>query len=229
MQRPLTLAHTADVHLDDGEAGAVACAAFARAVDTVARQGADLFLIAGDLFEHNRVAATTIDFALETLAHVPCPTVIIAGNHDTGVAGSALHRADWRRAGERIILLREPEGRRLEFPDLHATVWGRCMLDHAPEYRPLAGAPTRQGDRWHIGVAHGLYAEDPDTPRSSLITPAEIAAAGFDYLALGHVHAHRQMRHGGTLACYPGVPETGLTWVTLTPGAPAQAVARPLG
>ena len=55
-------------------------------------------------------------------------------------------------------------------------------------------------------MAHGLYMDDPESDRSSLITPQEIADSGFDYLALGHVHVHRQMRHGNTLACYPGVP-----------------------
>jgi DNA repair exonuclease SbcCD nuclease subunit len=70
----------------------------------------------------------------------------------------------------------------------------------------MAGAPPRTRDLWHVGMAHGLYSDDPDTERSSLITPAEIEASGFDYLALGHVHAHRCMRHGETLACYPGVP-----------------------
>jgi DNA repair exonuclease SbcCD nuclease subunit len=90
---------------------------------------------------------------------------------------------------------------------------------------------------WHIGMAHGLYTDDPDADRSSLITPQEIADSGFDYLALGHVHAHRQMRHGNTLACYPGVPapyygtdESGcMTLVQLTPGAVARVTAHTLG
>ena len=106
------------------------------------------------------------------------------------------------------------------------------MLDHDRANRPLAGAPRRKGSLWHIGMAHGLYMDDPDSDRASLITPQEIADSGFDYLALGHVHAHRQMRHGDTLACYPGVPaacfgtiQSGqMTLVELTPGAAASAV-----
>ena len=85
-------------------------------------------------------------------------------------------------------------------------------------------------------MAHGLYMDEPESDRSSLITPQEIADSGFDYLALGHVHVHRQMRHGNTLACYPGVPaasygttESGhMTLVELTPGAGARAVAHEL-
>jgi DNA repair exonuclease SbcCD nuclease subunit len=85
-------------------------------------------------------------------------------------------------------------------------------------------------------MAHGLYMDEPESDRSSLITPQEIADSGFDYLALGHVHVHRQVRHGNTLACYPGVPAasygtTGsghMTLVELTPGAGARAVAHEL-
>ena len=72
--------------------------------------------------------------------------------------------------------------------------------------------------------------------RSSLITPQEIEESGFDYLALGHVHIHRTMRHGHTLACYPGVPLASegtatngcLAIVNLTPGAAAQVAAQTL-
>jgi DNA repair exonuclease SbcCD nuclease subunit len=74
----------------------------------------------------------------------------------------------------------------------------------------MANAPARTRDLWHIGMAHGLYIEDPESERSSVITAGEIEASGFDYLALGHVHVHRQIRHGRTLACYPGVPAAHL-------------------
>jgi len=207
---------------------------FARVIEAVRTTGADLFLIAGDLFDHNRVQGGIIDFVIAQLARVSCPTVIIAGNHDCWVERSALQRTDFSQAGPHVALLDAPQGRQIELPAIHATVWGRCMLNHVPENRPMAGAPARIGDRWHIGMAHGLYTEDPDTPRSSLITPREIEASGFDYLALGHVHAHRQMRHGATLACYPGVPAADgikagcFALVELTPGAPARAVAQTL-
>jgi len=132
---------------------------------------------------------------------VSCPTVMIVGNHDVWDERSVVKRMDFRRAGRHVTLLDEAEGKQITLPELHATVGGRCMLDHDLSNKPMAGAPSRQGDMWHIGMAHGLYTDEPDIQRSSLITPAEIEASGFDYLALGHVHAHRQMRHGDTLAC----------------------------
>lgn len=209
MNHPLTIAHTSDVHLCDGAEGEPARAAFTRVIDVIHDAGADLFLIAGDLFDHNRVPSALLDFACHELARVRCPTVVIAGNHDCWSEQAALRRMDLRNAGPHVTLLTDMEGTRLELLELGATVWGRCLVDHHPEYRPLAGAPPRQGELWHIGVAHGLYLDDPYAGRSSPITPVEIEASGFDYLALGHVHAHRQYRHGRTLACYPGSPVPG--------------------
>ena len=233
MIRPLKIAHTSDVHLHDGDDGAHVRDAFARVVDTVLDTRSDLFLIAGDLFDHNRVEGDLIEFVYEQLSRVECPTVIIAGNHDCWEERSVLQRMDFRNAGHHVTLLDEVEGKQVEFPELHATVWGRCMLEHDRTNRPMAGSPSRKGNLWHIGMAHGLYMDEPDSDRASLITPQEITDSGFDYLALGHVHVHRQMRHGNTLACYPGVPaayygttQSGhMTLVELTPGAGARAVA----
>jgi exonuclease SbcD len=237
MIRSLKITHTSDVHLTDDADGAQVREAFTQVVDTVLDTDSDIFLIAGDLFDHNEIHRKTIDFVYGQLARVSCPTVIIVGNHDVWDERSVIKRMDFRKAGRHVTLLDQADGTQVTFPQLHATVWGRCMLDHDLSNKPLAGVPQRKGNLWHIGMAHGLYSDEPDTDRSSLITPQEIEASGFDYLALGHVHAHRQMRHGDTLACYPGVAaahkgtqQTGcVALITLTPGKGAKAVAHILG
>ena len=237
MIRPLKITHTSDVHLNDEPDGVRVREAFSQVVDTVLDTASDLFLIAGDLFDHNEIQRRTVDFVYAQLARVSCPTVVIVGNHDCWDERSVMKRMDFRKAGRHVTLLDNADGAQVAFPELHATVWGRCMLDHDRSNKPMADAPPRKENLWHIGMAHGLYTDEPDTERSSLITPHEIEASGFDYLALGHVHAHRQMRHGETLACYPGVAAAHMgtissgcvALVTLTPGKGARVVAHKLG
>ena len=237
MIKPLRIAHTSDVHLENGTEGERVRDAFSQVIDAVLDIEAQLFLIAGDLFDHNRIDRNVIRFVYEQLARVECPTVIIVGNHDCWDEEAVFKRIDFRKAGAHITLINAVDGMTVEYPELHATVWGRCMLDHDRSNKPMAGCPPRKGNLWHIGMAHGLYTDDPDTDRSSLITPHEVEASGFDYLALGHVHAHRQMRHGKTLACYPGVPDAHhgtepdgcMTVVDLVPGKAVSAVAHSLG
>lgn len=237
MIQPLRIAHTSDVHLHDGEGAQPVRDAFARVIDAVIETRAQLFLIAGDLFDHTRIEGDVIDFVYAQLERVPCPTVVIAGNHDCWQEKSVLRRMDFAHAGHHVTLLDQPDGATVEYPALHATVWGRCMLDHAPSNKPMAGFPPRTRNLWHIGMAHGLYTEDEASERSSLITAREVEACGFDYLALGHVHAHRTMRHGRTVACYPGAPAAQLgtrptgsmAIVDLEPGRSASVIEHCLG
>lgn len=78
MIRPLRIAHTSDVHLHNGAESAHVRDAFAQVIDAVGDTGAELFLIAGDLFDHNRIDRDVIEFVYQQLARVTCPTVIIA-------------------------------------------------------------------------------------------------------------------------------------------------------
>jgi DNA repair exonuclease SbcCD nuclease subunit len=131
--------------------------------------------------------------------------VLIPGNHDCFDERSVYRRFDFREIGPHVHTITQTGGATLHFDALHTTIWGRGLIDHAPENRPLAGVPARSGDRWHLGLAHGHFAEDLEL-RSSLITPGEIAESGLDYLALGHVHVFRDVSQGRTRACYPGTP-----------------------
>lgn len=213
-RRPLKLIHTSDLHIHSegsrGEKGASVRRreeiALSEVVDTARRQQADLLLIAGDLFDSSRVATAAIDFVIEELSRVSCPVVLLPGNHDCYDDHSIYKRVDFTQAGPHVHALTSEHGQTLEFPGLHATVWGRAMVDHDHTNQPLAGIPPRRGDYWHVGVAHGYLTEDRSELRSSLITHQEIGESGLDYLALGHVHVFREVSQSSTTACYSGSP-----------------------
>ena len=225
MNTHLRIVHTSDVHLDNSSQGDHHSAeTFRRVVDTVLSEEADLFLIAGDLFDHNRVKQHAVDLVYEELARVPCPVVLIPGNHDCVADDSVYHRIDFSEAGSHVHALSREHGNRVMLDELHATVWGKGMVEHEPENKPLAGVPERHEDHWPIGMAHGYFVEDAQSERSSLITPSEIAESGLDYLALGHVHVYMDVSRGNTRACYPGSPSRQyagsgcVVRVTLDPG-----------
>ncbi|MBW2282286.1 MAG: DNA repair exonuclease [Deltaproteobacteria bacterium] len=247
----LRLVHTSDIHLDadwarpqasgngtygSGQGRCLAAQAFERTVDRVRAEAADLFLIAGDLFDSSRVGADVVDFALGELARVPCPVVVMPGNHDCYDGDSIYRRVDLRDAGSHVSVLTAEHGETVELPDLHATVWGRAMVEHHAGYRPLEGVPERSGQYWHLGMAHGLVTDDLRSHYSSLIRPEEIAECGLDYLALGHVHVFREVSEKGTTACYSGSPAPlyagrshgSLAVVTLHPDHGVSATAHPI-
>ena len=202
--------HTSDIHLDD-RLGAKGEESFAQrglmnVVDKSLELDVDLFLIAGDLFDHNRVKSACLEFASGQLARVQCPVVMITGNHDCMTDYSVYNRYDPREAGSHINFITEEEGGIVEFSDLDLKVWGKGIVDHHPENKPLESVPEKDHDGWYIGMTHGYYVERGAGMYSSLITPDEIAGSTFDYLALGHVHVFSKIHHGATQAAYPGSP-----------------------
>jgi DNA repair exonuclease SbcCD nuclease subunit len=214
-RRRLKIIHTSDVHLESDTFGKSEEGqafrrkiqrSFQRVVDHVLEERADMFLIAGDLFDSNRVPASGIEFVHNQLSRLSCPVILIPGNHDCYDQRSIYKKVDFRAIGSHVHPLTHEEGETLEFHELHATVWGKGLVEHDNRYRPLAGVPARRGDFWHIGMAHGYFVEEEEMQRSSLVKPAEIAQSGLDYLAMGHVHVFTDLTQGATKACYPGTP-----------------------
>ncbi len=214
-ERPLRLIHTSDVHLEtdtfgSGERGVQlrdrVRTAFGRVIDIANDRSADLLLIVGDLFDSARVTEEGLAFALGNIGRAEMPVVMIPGNHDAhdersiyaGLAPGALP--------ENLHLILEPDGKVLDFDHLATRLWGRALVEHSPDNRPLRGIPEPQAGLWNIALAHGFFMEEGEIERSSPITPQEIERSRYDYIALGHVHVFNDVSQGGTRAFYCGTP-----------------------
>jgi len=211
--RSIKLVHTSDVHLDSRQRNPVegdfrnsAERAFAAVITCARNENADLLLIVGDLFDHNRVGDNDFDFVCSQLARVACPVVLLPGNHDVHDGTSVWERLAKAGAGGHVHALLGHDGDSVEFADIRATVWGRAMAEHTPDNVPMLDAPSRKAHVWNIGLAHGLVVPQRMGYGSSQITHEEIRTSGFDYLALGHVHVWGDMSQGSTRAYYPGSP-----------------------
>ena len=210
----LTLLHTADVHLDnrpvDSAQSPKAHRAFEAIIDCAQDANADLVLIAGDLFDHNRIDKETVVFAQNQLQRLDCPAVILPGNHDCLQADGVYCRHDFNAACDNVRVISDPHGQSITFPDLDLRIWGRAMETHEPGFQPLAHLPIREASpaRWHVAMAHGFFYEDFETPeRSSPILASEIRETRWDYVALGHKHVMADHSQDGVTAWYPGTPQ----------------------
>jgi DNA repair exonuclease SbcCD nuclease subunit len=234
---PLRIVHTSDVHLETDAFGSSERGvklrhrvrnAFARVIDIANDRNADMLLIVGDLFDSARISEQGLAFALGTIGRARMPVVMIPGNHDAhdersiyaGLAPGALPK--------NLHLILEPEGKTIDFPELAARVWGRAMVEHSPNYRPLRGMPEREEGLWNIALGHGFLVEGTEITRSSPIMPAEIEDSRYDYVALGHLHILGDVSRGSTRAFYSGTPapldlseNSGwVLWVDCVPGQP---------
>ena len=219
--RRLTLLHTADVHLDNWPRGTTeppgAHRAFGAIIDRALDTQVDIVLIAGDLFDHNRVADQVIAFAQSQLRRLHCPVVILPGNHDCLHPDGIYHRCDFDTACGNVRVITELDGQTITFPELNLVIWGRGMEAHEPGFHPLGHIPTRHDGCWHVAMAHGFFYEDFEQPeRSSPILAAEIRQTGWDYVAMGHKHVTADHSQGSVAAWYPGTPLP--EWSAAPPG-----------
>jgi len=212
----VVLVHTSDLHVDDGvtadahdgdgTAGLVLVLATARAMQ------ADIVLLAGDTFDHNRLAAPVLQRTAERLRAAGIPIVILPGNHDPAMPGSVHHRGGFGDIPNVHVLgVTHDETVLLSRWDLE--VWGLPHRDFA-DMAPLPG-PRPRRTRWQIAMAHGHYEPSLDPAKSLrpswLFGDAAIAATGADYVALGHWNRAARVGNGVVPAYYSGSPELAET------------------
>lgn len=210
--RDIVVVHSSDLHVDtdwtarlhggDGTGGLRAVLQTASAV------GADLVVLAGDVFDHNRLPDDVLARTADLLGGAHRPVVVLPGNHDPAAEDSA-----WRRGGfaahRNVHVLGVTHRGAVLFPEFDLEVCGRPHSDY-DDMVPLAKARARRS-RWRIAVAHGHYVAYRDRSvryhPSWLIHDRHIAAADADYLALGHWN--RPVRVGPETSCahYCGSPE----------------------
>ncbi|MEX2184490.1 MAG: DNA repair exonuclease [Chloroflexota bacterium] len=224
----LRIIHTADVHLgarhdDLGEQAAAQrerqFAAFIATVDLAIADKADLFLVAGDLFDSNvqpRRSVERVAAQLKRLADAKVRSVIVPGTHDCYDRSSIYRAYDFKAlAGstpdDDWVTVVTPERSSVHLPAcdvvVHAPVFGTKRAPHSP-LRDLDAATDTTEVTWHVGVVHGSIAIPGKTDRDEVVvTTDEIAATHLDYLALGHWHSTQQGKAGDVTYAYAGAPE----------------------
>ena len=206
----LKIIHGADFHLDSPFSGLTPKRAaqrrgeqrelLERLAELARKKGAGLVLLAGDLLDSERVFPETALALSKALASIPCPVFIAPGNHDPYTDRSIWTALNWP---DNVHIFRSHDLERVDLPG--CTLWGRAFTGAHQETSPLEGLAVPGDGKLHLAVLHGCVGE-----RNGYgpISPAEIAASGLDYLALGHIHQGSGLnKEGNTFWAYPGCPE----------------------
>ncbi|MBI4187537.1 MAG: DNA repair exonuclease [Chloroflexi bacterium] len=209
--------HTADVHLGrqfpflrakGGEYRSQLLRTFEKIVDLAVSENVSLLLIAGDLFDTNRVHGITIgkvESAFKKLEAAGIRVCILPGTHDPYYDDSSIYR--FVRFPPNVAVFTLQHGQQT-YEDLNLTVYGTPFDGKSSCSSPLKELTLASGSEFHIGMAHcsvrrpGLIESD-----DMLLDEGEIASSGLDYLALGHWHSFQDLSQGNTKACYCGSPE----------------------
>jgi DNA repair protein SbcD/Mre11 len=212
--------HAADIHLDSplrslalrnpGLAELIGNASrqvFVRIVDLCLDERVDALLLAGDLYDGDQTSMKTARFLIEQLRRLHAAGVrvfIIRGNHDalskitkelvlpdsvTVFGGRADTVEMLRDRGERPILV---HGLSFAKPQAPESLLGK----YKP---PVEGAIN-------IGLMHTSLDGAPGHDVYAPCSTAHLAASGFQYWALGHIHK-RSTTEGACAIVMPGIPQ----------------------
>lgn len=212
--------HLADVHLDTPFAGRTpqvrgrlqeaSRQALRNAFDLVCREKLHAVLIAGDLFDRERLSFETEGFLVREFRRLEregVPVVYATGNHDPGHGGLRALGRPWP-GNVTVVADRKPV--RIPVQDREGSVAGwvtaaghasaRETMDLARTFpRPVGETP--EVALLHTQV-HGALAEG-EHHRYAPSEVRHLERAGFHYWALGHVHRRQELSEVPAIH-YPG-------------------------
>lgn len=199
----IRLLHLADLHLDweppwpakSRDRKRERDSRLERAVSFALDTRIDLVVIAGDLFERHRPRpelVAQVKEELNRLVRAGVAVVTVPGNHDEISYHDSVYRVE--ASSWPGVLVQNPN---FERSAVIETAGGRVHL-YSLAYtagltfteRPLDRFPLEAEGGYHLAVLHGSLDWDRGD-RSLPIDKDALAAAGFDYVALGHIHQHQ--------------------------------------
>lgn len=187
----MKLIHCGDIHLDSAmehnlstaqakERNAEICATFASMVHYAVDNQVDAVLIAGDLFDTDRVSGKTADFVMSQIRGAQTVEFFyLRGNHDeqnrafVGLEKPEnlhLFAKDWTyfRLGDVVIAGMEPE---------------------TEQWQNLYDSLMLAADAVNIVMLHGQTGTQPGR---EMIALPKLCGRNIDYLALGHIHSYQK-------------------------------------
>ena len=183
--------------------------AVSRIASAASDQNVDAVMVAGDLFDSSTVAPAVVMEVMEAIASIPCPVLVIPGNHDHGGAGGIWQRRDvQRQMRERcpnlqLLLQAEPQV-------IAEMVLLPCPLLRQRDSRSPAdwldslNWSSLPNDQPRVVLAHGSVQGFGAEGQVNQLHHDRWPAEEVDYIALGDWHALTQLN---PRAWYCGTPE----------------------
>lgn len=197
--------HAADLHIDSPLRGLEAYdgapvarlrnatrEAFERLVTLALEQRVDFVVLAGDLFDGKWPDVKTglwTAAQFRRLAREAIPVFVLRGNHD---AASLVRQAVSWPENVREFPVDRPAT--FELPSLRVALHGQGFSDRETRTDLAASYPPPVPGWFNVGVLHTSLTGDPQHDTYAPTTEDTLVRRGYDYWALGHIHARQTIR-----------------------------------
>ncbi len=188
-----------------GELAAARVSAIGRIAGIARQSGAAHVLVAGDVFDNDRLDVLTLRRALEHMrAESDITFLLLPGNHDPAKAGGIWERLARLGLPGNITVL---DAARAHVVSAECAVLPAPLTSKSPGRDPtewMMDAQSAPG-QIRVGLAHGsIQGFSSDGESAAPIAPDRAARAGLDYLALGDWHGATRI---DARTWYSGTPE----------------------
>ncbi|WP_432663755.1 DNA repair exonuclease [Wukongibacter baidiensis] len=184
--------------------------AFSRAIDICIDEGATALLIAGDLFDNDKLSFRTEQFLVNEFNRLKEKNIKVfyaTGNHDPGHISYRANSIKWP---DNVYLFKEDRARILDMTSHDTGIPYRiisCGHKTNNEGRNLIkDFPVKDSNVIHVGLVHAMVTNAKDVSKHDRYLPCttdDMEMKCYDYWALGHIHKRQRVSDKSHIY-YPG-------------------------
>ena len=207
--------HCADAHIDSplrglsigegvpvDEIRGATRAAFDNLVTLAIDEAVTAVVIAGDLYDGDRDdydTAIYLNRRFSQLGEHGIPVIVVYGNHD---AASEITRR--LRPPENVRVLSHSQPETIVLDDIGLALHGQSYKSRAVTQDLSLAYPDRVPGYVNVGLLHTCLDGRPGHEPYAPCRLDALAARGYEYWALGHVHVRDELRSDATWVVFPG-------------------------
>lgn len=158
---------------------------FKKVIEYIKKNKIEYLFIAGDLYEHEYVKESTIEYIKSLFEEIPNTKIFITpGNHDPYIKGSYYQTYDF---GDNVHIFKDKVEK---YEDIYVNIYGMGFTEFYMNSSPLENLNIEKTNKPNILIAHADLngARDNEGFAYNPISEVSLRALKFDYVALGHIH-----------------------------------------
>ncbi len=175
--------------------------ALKKVIEYIKENNVDVLFISGDLYEHEYVKQSTIEYINNLFKEIPDTRIFIApGNHDPYITNSYYSKYSWN---ENVYIF---DGKITKISYKECDIYGIGFDDFHCNRSKIENVQIENKDRINILVMHGSLDDskksEEDYFNYNPINKNTLKNLRFNYVALGHIHKNNI--EGNKNIIYPG-------------------------
>ncbi len=174
--------------------------AFKKVIEYIKQNEIQYFFICGDLYEHQYIKRTTIEYINKLFETIPYTKIyIVPGNHDPYIKNSYYEKYQWAKNVK--IFKEKPE----KIENDNICIYGYGFEDFYMKQNRESQIQIEEKDKINILLTHGtLDGSEKEELLYNPIAKAKLKEKGFDYIGLGHIHKTSYKEGEEQNIIYPG-------------------------